>query len=49
MSISGHSDLFYIAMSYGVAGVVLVVLSLHSICAWRRARKDAADDAGRPS
>lgn len=48
MTISGHSDLFYIALSYGIAGIVLLALCLHSICAWRHARKEAAaDDAGR--
>ncbi len=41
MTISGHSDLFYIALSYGAAGVVLGALVLQSILSWHSARRMA--------
>lgn len=41
MTIGGQSDLFYIALSYGVTGVVLGAVTLHSVLCWLAARRTA--------
>lgn len=45
MTIGGQSDLFYIALSYGVTGVVLGAVVVHSVCAWLAARRAAKGGA----
>ena len=41
MTIGGQSDIFYIALSYGVTGAVLGTVVLQSVWAWLAARRAA--------